>query len=95
MPASRAGAGRQPGGSQPGPAATGLAALARRLWRHADSQETGNFNYAYTTARALADRYKLAADLLHAYRRKDRKGIQVVKRRIGKVADAALELKQP
>jgi len=69
-------------------AATELAALARKLQRHADSQETGNFNYAYTTARAFADRYKLSADLMRAYRHKDRKGIQAVKRRIGKVTES-------
>lgn len=75
-------------------AATKLAALARRLLRHTDSHETGNLNYAYTTARAFADRYKLAADLLRAYQRKDRKGIQVVKRRIGKVVGSILAMEE-
>ncbi len=71
-------------------AATGFATLARRLRRHADHRQTGchqtgNFNYANATAQAFADRYKLSADLLRAYRRKDRKGMQAVKRRIWKV----------
>ena len=69
-------------------AATGYAALAKRLKRHANSQETGRLGYAYTTAQAFADRYALAADLLRAYRRKDRKKLEAVKRRIDKVVES-------
>jgi hypothetical protein len=69
-------------------AATGFATLARKLRRHAESQETGDFNYAYKMARAIPDRYKLSADLMRAYRCKDRKGLQAVKRRIGKVTES-------
>lgn len=66
-------------------AADGFAALARKLKRHAGNRETGNFSYATTTAQAFADRYALTAALLTAYRKKDRKALQAVKRRIGKV----------
>ncbi len=74
-------------------AAARLADLARKLKRHANSHETGSFSYAYTTAKAFADRYALSADLLRAYRKKDRKGLQAVKRCIPKVKDsiAAME----
>ncbi len=65
--------------------AAAFALLARKLRRHIGSRETGNFNYAYTTARACADRYRLIADLLRAYRRRDRKALQSAKRRIGRV----------
>ncbi len=67
--------------------------LAKRLRRHANSHETGSFSYAYTTAAAFAERYALAADLLKAYRKKDRKGLQSVKRRIDRVKEsiAAME----
>ena len=66
-------------------AAAGFAALARRLRRHANSLETGNLNYAYTTARAFASRYRLAAALLRAYRQRNREGIRAARRRIGNV----------
>jgi hexosaminidase len=70
-------------------AASGFAGLARKLRRHAGHHETGNFSYAHATAQAFADRYKLSADLLRAYRRKDRKGLQSVRRRITKVSESA------
>lgn len=68
--------------------ANGFAALARRLRRHAQSCETGHLQYAHATAAAFAARYSLATDLLSAYRRKDRRGIQSVRRRITKVVAA-------
>ncbi|MDT8389956.1 MAG: family 20 glycosylhydrolase [Lentisphaeria bacterium] len=75
-------------------AAAGYADLADRLKRYADRRETGDFRYAFATARAFADRCGLAADLLRAYRSKDRKGLQAVKRRIGGVADSVLAMEQ-
>jgi hypothetical protein len=75
-------------------AVTHFATLARRLRRHADSRETGSINYAYTTARAFANRYQLSTDLLRMYRRKDRKGIRAVKRRIGKVVESVQAMEE-
>jgi len=71
-------------------AAQGFARLAGKLRKHAACRETGDFAYAYAMAQAFAERYRLAADLLGSYRRKDRKGLQAVKRRMGKVRAAVL-----
>ncbi len=73
--------------------ATHYTTIAKQLKRYANSHETGNLGYAYATAKAFSDRYSLTAELLRAYRKKDRKGLLVVKNRIDKVYEsiAAME----
>lgn len=75
-------------------AAGGFAALAGQLKRHAHSHETGSLSYAYTTARAFAQRYALSAELLRAYRAKDRRGLQAVKRRITGVVESVQAMEE-
>ena len=75
-------------------AATGFSELAKKLKRHVNSRETGSFSYAYTTAQAFAYRYALAADLLQAYRKKDRKQLLAVKRRIDKVVESVAAMEE-
>ncbi len=56
--------------------------LARKLASHTHDRATGDLKHAYHTAKAFADRYALAADLLAAYRRKDKKALGLIRKRI-------------
>lgn len=58
------------------------AGLATKLALHAHDRTTGDLQYACLTAKAFADRYALAADLLAAYKKKDKRALGAVRKRI-------------
>lgn len=62
-----------------------MSVLAGKLRPHIRSCETGSIKYAFATANALAERYALAADLLRAYRKKDRPALLRIRKRVPKV----------
>ena len=62
-----------------------FAALAEKLKPHISNQVTGSMKYAYVTSQAFADRYGLAATLLSAYRRKDKRSLSLIRKQIPKV----------
>jgi hypothetical protein len=66
-----------------------LDALARQLAPMAKRPAAaGSLAYAHATARAFADRYALAADLLQAYRRRNATALRAAQRRIPAVRQA-------
>jgi hypothetical protein len=70
--------------------AAGYTKLARKLRKYITSRETGDFAYAYATAKAFADRYTFAAELQTCYRKRDHQGLKRLQRRIGKVQASIL-----
>ena len=62
--------------------ADAYAALAGKLKPRVRDRAVGDFRYAYGTAQALADRYALAADLLAAYQKKNRRALAAGRNRI-------------
>jgi hypothetical protein len=62
--------------------------LARRLRPLAKRPSAGRLDYAFRTARAVADRYALVADLLRAYRRRNKVALRAAARRIPAVRES-------
>lgn len=58
------------------------AALAKKLASHVKDRSTGDLKHAYLTAKAFADRYGLAAELVAAYKKKDKRALGSVKKKI-------------
>ncbi len=56
--------------------------LAEKLKKVANDRATGDLKHAYHIARAFAERYKLSANLLSAYRKKDKKALRLTVRQI-------------
>lgn len=73
-------------------AASAYAALATRLRPLATDRACGDLGYAWRVACLLAGRYGLCADLLAACRRRDRRGLEDVRRRIPAVRRANRQL---
>jgi len=59
-----------------------LHSLAQKLFSYINENSVGNMRYAYCTAKALAMRYSFSADLLGAYRKKDKKKLAQLKKSI-------------
>jgi hypothetical protein len=62
--------------------------LARRLAPHAASRACGDMDLAHRSALAFGERYTLSAELLSAYRRKNRAALRIARRRIPRVRAA-------
>jgi hypothetical protein len=65
--------------------AGGFAKLARRLKPCRHDRQTGDLDHAFNTAQAFAERYALAAELLAAYRNRDKNRLQRIRGRIPEV----------
>ena len=68
--------------------ADGFRRLSGQLETRAGDRSAGDLRHAQRTAAAFAERYTLAAELLAAYRRRDRAGLRAARRRIGLAAAA-------
>ena len=62
--------------------ARGFASLAKRLKPYIRDRATGNMRYAFSVSQAFADRYGLAAELLAAYRKKDKRALSLMRKKI-------------
>ena len=62
--------------------AGGFASLARSLRPYIRDRAAGNMKYAYCISQAFADRYGLAAELLAAYRKKDKQSLGLLRKKI-------------
>lgn len=70
--------------------ARGFSKLASSLAKHKNDRATGDLLHAYRTAKAFASRYSLSADLLAAYRKKDKKALKAV---IAKIPSVVSDIK--
>ncbi len=66
-------------------AAQGYQRLAERLARYRWDRKAGDCRHAWRVAVAFAERYTLSAHLLAAYRKRDRRAVERVRRRIPRV----------
>ena len=62
--------------------ALGFTALAKKIKRVIQVDNCGDLHYAHSTAQAFADRYDLAADLLRAYRSKNKRRMESIAKKI-------------
>jgi hypothetical protein len=62
--------------------AKGFATIANQLEAHKDDRATGDLLYGYHMAKAFASRYGLFAEMLGAYRKKDRRTLKKLTSRI-------------
>ncbi|MCK5528730.1 MAG: family 20 glycosylhydrolase [Kiritimatiellae bacterium] len=61
--------------------------LAKKLKRYRHDNHAGSLSHAYQLAHTFALRYELAADLFHAYKRKDKVALRKILRRIPKMIE--------
>ncbi len=73
-------------------AARSYAELAAKLRPLSGDCSCGDMKYAYCTAKAYADRYALCADLMAAYRRRNRRALGAVRKRIPAVRASVREM---
>ncbi|MEI7437533.1 MAG: family 20 glycosylhydrolase [bacterium] len=68
--------------------------LANKLRPLSGDRACGDLGYAHAVARLIAERYSLCADLMAAYQRRNRPGLQAVRRRIPRVLTALRDLEK-
>jgi hexosaminidase len=74
--------------------AEGFKKLASKLKKHIGDRETGDLKFAYSVAKAFAERYALTAEALVAYRKKDKVALKRIQKNIPKVVESVMELEE-
>lgn len=60
----------------------GFSKIARQLKPYGHDRQTGDLDHAFNTAQAFAERYALSADLLSAYRKRNKKALENIRAKI-------------